>query len=239
MAQTAQRLLESGAGEGVAARETDVVLRVHSYRDACGGLKSSAARGDVDIARELHDNVAQQLAVVSLLLGKLGRNRSGGTVSRAEDFYRIEEQLLRVTRDVRSLSRQGTSSPITAAGFTHAVRTLAESVRRSAGLHTILMLTEALLPDDAMAEQLYRIAQEAVHNVLRHARASSLRVIFTVEGQTFVLVVRDDGIGIPADTRTAGVGLESMASRAGTIGAQLEVRSVPGRGTAVRCVVPF
>lgn len=225
---------------GVAVESERIFLRVHSSREDRIGRAGSTRLTDFDIARELHDNVSQQLTAVSMLLDRLGRKFAGDRLSHADEVLRIEAHLLNVTRDVRNLSHRVKSSGVTAAGFNRAVRELAEDVRRSAGLHTILMLAETPLPDDATAEHLYRIVQEAAHNVVKHAGASRLRVIFKVEDSSFVLVVRDDGNGISAGVGARrGRGLEAMASRARSIGAHLEVRSIPGRGTAVRCVVPF
>jgi signal transduction histidine kinase len=217
-----------------------MLLKEHSYRDAQGGLGIAQTSAGFDVARELHDNVEQQLTSVSMLLGKLGNHLHTKDISYAEDLQCIEEQLLRVTRDVRGLSRGVKASCITAVRFNDAVRRLAKDVRRATRLHTIMTLTDSLLPNDVISEQLFRIVQEAVHNVVRHARASSLRIHLKKEDHAFVLVVRDDGNGIPAGKRApAGGGVDGMASRAGVIGARLEVRSIPGRGTAVRCVVPF
>jgi signal transduction histidine kinase len=86
-------------------------------------------------------------------------------------------------------------------------------------------------------DAVYRIAQEAIHNALRHAGASRIDIVLTEDGGATVLRVTDDGVGFAAaDGR--GLGLESMGDRAREAGGTLTVTSEPGAGTTVRLVVP-
>jgi signal transduction histidine kinase len=110
---------------------------------------------------------------------------------------------------------------------------------------------EAIVRDQAVATHLYRIAQEAVHNAVRHARPSHISIGLSVPNGKIVLTVADDGIGIPAAVRPGeGMGLAIMRYRAGMIGGTLEVRradtaappdgcSTPARGTIVSCSLPL
>ncbi|MBN1943337.1 MAG: hypothetical protein JW849_08600 [Phycisphaerae bacterium] len=236
MAQYARKM----TGTGDVALSENISLRVHSFRRGSVFPGGSLWLTDFDIARELHDSVGQQLTAVSLLLGRVARNQAGKNPSQTDEIHRIQEHLLNISREVQSLSRRAKCATVTARTFTRAVRDLLENVRRATGLHTIVMLSETSLPSDATAEHLYRIVQEAVHNVIRHAEASRLCVILKTEEQSICLVVRDDGKGMSVEARgEGGLGLGGMSARAEALGAQLEIRSLPGRGTAVRCVVPF
>jgi len=88
-----------------------------------------------------------------------------------------------------------------------------------------------------LERELWRIGQEAVTNVERHARAQNVTVTWRVSGTTATLEVVDDGRGFPLGTagRMDSYGLLGMRERAGAIGATLEVDTAPGRGTAIRC----
>ncbi|MBN1556294.1 MAG: hypothetical protein JXA11_16255 [Phycisphaerae bacterium] len=235
MAQHARKM--TGLHPRTGHANTGTYLRVHSFRTEPN--LPEALLTDFDVARELHDSVGQQLTAVSLLLGRLERKIGEHNTSDAKDIHRIQEHLLSVNREIQALSRRAMRSSVRAEGFTGALRELAESVRQAVGLHTILKVQDASPPDDATAEQMYRIAQEAIHNVVKHADASYLHVIFKRVNPSWILVIRDDGRGMSADANASrGMGLDGMKSRAAAIGADLEVRSIPGRGTAVRCVVP-
>jgi signal transduction histidine kinase len=94
----------------------------------------------------------------------------------------------------------------------------------------------ALLTQSGVATHLYRIAQEAVHNAIRHARAQHIAVDLFVVDCRLVLTIRDDGTGLPApDRRGRGFGLRIMAHRAGMIGAAFAVEAPPEGGTIVVC----
>ena len=96
------------------------------------------------------------------------------------------------------------------------------------------------LNDDRTALHLFRIAQEAVTNAVRHARAKEILVALRGEGGFLTLSVRDDGIGIDGVPREGkGLGLRIMRNRASAIGAVLSIHSARGEGTAVTCALPL
>ena len=90
-----------------------------------------------------------------------------------------------------------------------------------------------------MASELYRIAQEAIHNAVQHGRARQITVRLSANGSGTALAVRDDGCGLPADvSRAPGMGLRVMQHRASVIGGQLVLQPRRGGGTEVICRVP-
>ena len=91
----------------------------------------------------------------------------------------------------------------------------------------------------AVEEHLYRIVSEALHNVVKHARADRAAVTVTAQERSLQVTVRDDGIGFDPDAGYAGhLGLSTMAERAGIIGADLTITSTPGAGTTVTVSLP-
>jgi signal transduction histidine kinase len=96
-----------------------------------------------------------------------------------------------------------------------------------------------LVADEAVANHLYRIAQEAVHNAIKHGRARNIVIVLRTEGDGGVLSVKDDGVGIgdPAGSPN-GMGLQIMRYRVSMIGGALEIARCPDRGTLVRCLFP-
>ena len=83
----------------------------------------------------------------------------------------------------------------------------------------------------------FRVLQESLTNAIRHSEAREIRVSLAREGESIVLEIEDDGVGLDLDAPVAGHGLESMRERASAIGAELEIAR-PARGTRVRLVVP-
>ena len=94
-------------------------------------------------------------------------------------------------------------------------------------------------PDVGTASHLFRIAQEAVRNALRHAQARQIEILLLGDASHLTLTVSDDGPGRPREDRMPGLGLRIMAHRAEILGGDLAIESVDGGGTRVRCRVPL
>jgi signal transduction histidine kinase len=194
------------------------------------------------IAREIHDSLAQDLLGVSLRIeGALGS--SGATPSttrhhleRARDL--IHESLASVRRSVWNLR-----DPRLAAGdLGHALASVAETLAGPGGPRFELRLSgrPRVLPPE-VTEPLFRIGQEAVTNAVRHARADHVLIALDFTGNRVTLRVKDDGRGFTPGQRggRSHFGLANMAERANQLGARLEIRTAPGRGTDVEIEAPL
>jgi PAS domain S-box-containing protein len=193
------------------------------------------------VARELHDDVGQAIASVGALLEQLeltpgavpedGRSTLGATRSLIDQ---ITESVARIGRDSHPAELLGR-------GLEHSLRAHA---RRFADRHQ-LDLRLATTPVAGLLSRdqelhLYRIVQEALANVARHARATRVTVRLARRGRELVLFVRDDGIGLaPAPPRESGLGLVTMRERAALMGARLTLRGRARRGTELEVVLPL
>jgi signal transduction histidine kinase len=124
-------------------------------------------------------------------------------------------------------------------GLAAAIQTRLEAVESKVGMQTDLSVAgDGLLAPD-LEEGLYRIAQEALNNSLRHAHAQSVSVRLQHNHRTVTLEIRDDGVGfVPSEARCkGGFGLQGMEERAARLGAQLTVSSTPGSGTSIKVEV--
>jgi signal transduction histidine kinase len=121
---------------------------------------------------------------------------------------------------------------------------LQEIARGAEQLHPVSCLVESdesscAHMNDQVAVQIFRIAQEAVHNVIKHAQAGKITISLAMANGDIVLTVKDDGIGFPPNAdETVGMGLQIMQYRAQMIGGKLEFRNSPDRGAIVFCSVP-
>jgi len=121
-----------------------------------------------------------------------------------------------------------------------ALQALATSVRKNCGVDGIVKADTSSLPVSApVAAQLYRIAQEAVHNAVEHGAAREVRIDLACNQKNMVLTIRDDGRGFDATNGSNGMGLRIMRYRAQCIGGACEVRSNRNKGTIVTCRVPL
>jgi PAS domain S-box-containing protein len=192
------------------------------------------------IARELHDDLTQRLAVLAIDAGALeqlpGCPRDVGDRARG-----MREQMVALSESVHALSRQLHPSILDDLGLVDALRSECSSVGQRDGITVRYDAWDvpADLPRD-VALCVYRVAQEALRNVVRHAGSPRAVVRLAADERELVLSVRDWGVGFEVATRgKTGLGLESMRERARLIQARLTVRSRRGKGTKVTVRVPL
>jgi len=199
-------------------------------------LLQSTDREQARLAQELHDGPCQQLIGASFLLRPL-RQQLGPGPARAR-LGEIEHLLGEAIAQTRDVVRSLHSPALEVAGLAAALDELAAHVARVFGVECRLHDRAGAEPPAAARAQLHRIAREAVVNAAKHASASAIDIELDRDAGGFMLVVRDDGIGIAA-RRPPGMGLQLMAYRARLLGGSLEVAAGPGGGTTVTCRVPL
>jgi signal transduction histidine kinase len=152
---------------------------------------------------------------------------------------RIAEGLRHALMHVRGLSRGLIPVEVDAEGLMSSLSDLAARISELSGIRCVFDCAEPVpVEDNYTATQLYRIAQEAITNALRHGQASHIRVTLEARGYYLTLRVTDDGIGLPpVEVMGEGMGLRIMRYRAGQIGAQLSVRCGANGGTVVLCTL--
>ena len=192
------------------------------------------------LARELHDDVTQRLAALAIQAAKL-EGSSAGTEGR-ESVHSIRDGLVELSEDVHALSYRLHPTVIEDLGLVEALRAECDRVARSEPIRVALDTgaVPAKLPADA-AVGLFRVAQEALRNVARHAKASDVRVALHGGNGRLVLAVRDNGTGFEDSRKESGasLGIASMRERMRLLDGAVEVDSAPGRGTTITAWVPL
>jgi signal transduction histidine kinase len=213
--------------------------RLQEYADQAQELAVAKERNR--LARELHDSVAQTLYGLTLQSEAASRLLATGRLDRvAEDLQQIRQSALETLQETRLLIFELRPPILDQAGLVVALKARLESVEGRSGLKTRIDLQEiGRLPSNAEVN-LYRIAQEALNNVLKHARARQVDVSLALENGVVVLEVADDGVGFDplALSPGEGMGLDGMRERAAQIGGRIEVLSAPQDGTRVKVEVP-
>jgi signal transduction histidine kinase len=189
------------------------------------------------IARELHDDVGQRFAALSMDLTQLAQNEP--TIDRSAVATRARETVLSLARDVRNLSRTLHPSVLDDLGLVAALESECRLFNER-GL-PVELHHQGLFDDVPRPTQLtlYRIVQEALHNVVKHAHAN-VAVVSLERAHDLRLTIVDDGKGFETTSRPLnGLGLSSMKERARLVGGLFRITSAPGQGTRVEVSVPM
>jgi signal transduction histidine kinase len=195
------------------------------------------------LARELHDSTAQQLAALVLQLSVVARDCTDPALQARLDGMR--EQAKATLEEVRLLAHTVHPRVLEDLGLAAALKKLGREVTDASGLDVEVTSTidGQPIPPTAGAV-LYRVAQAAVHNVVKHAGARHLDMSLTTKSgaRDAVLEIVDDGDGFDveeAERRRPGMGLFTMRERVALVGGQFNVQSAPGAGTRITAAVPL
>jgi PAS domain S-box-containing protein len=193
------------------------------------------------IALELHDDLGQQLTGLKLELSWLTARLKDGRAPAPDEIGPMRQQLDTAIASVRRIATELRPPILDDLGFGEAVSWhVAEFARRSGLKCTLDLQAQTHVADDVVATALFRIVQESLTNVVRHAEATSVHVKLVNAGKLLVLSVTDDGAGFAPDARAGkGIGLVSIRERAMSLGGHLDVRGAPGAGTTITVSLPL
>jgi signal transduction histidine kinase len=191
------------------------------------------------IAREIHDELGQSLTTLRMKASLLGLALPGcdpELARQTDEMKSLIDQTIVVVRNVATKLRPGALD----LGIVSAIDWLAQDFEDRTGIPCSLDLDEGVELDDERSTMVFRILQESLTNVVRHAQASHVEISFLREGDAYRLEVRDDGCGFTPDVMGGKktFGLLGIRERATVLQGDLEIDSAPGAGTALRLRIP-
>jgi signal transduction histidine kinase len=222
-------------------RDTALRASHDRNRDLAGRLIASQEAERERIARELHDDLSQKLALLNIDLDQLTQRLEVRASDLAHDARETTKRASEIAADVHELSHQLHPSKLKMLGLTRAM----ESVCREMGVqHDVdVDFTHEGVPNSvspATALCLYRILQEALHNVAKHSGATHADVRLVRDRGALFLRIDDSGAGFEPELREhTGLGLVSMRERVNHLGGRLSISSAPGAGTQIAVHVPL
>lgn len=189
------------------------------------------------IARELHDDLGQELALVQANLGGLIQESNE---SLRPGLNQLSDLLMHVSTAAHEISHGLYPSQLEYVGLAAAVRRLCEDIRH--GRHLLIQEAVADLPNrlhPSISLCLYRVAQEALHNIISHSQARNVQVELGADNERILLCIIDDGLGFDLSRIESGLGLPSMRERVRSVGGFIDITSGPKVGTKVTVSVPI
>ena len=189
------------------------------------------------LARELHDSVTQSLYSLTLFAEAGSESIISGDLNLARYYQsRIGETAHQALAEMRLLIHELRPLELKVVGLVEALNQRLASVERRTGIEATLVTDGIQSLPPQVEEQLYRIAQEALNNALRHSSGTSVNVQLRTQQGWVEIEVADNGCGFDVETcsQAGGLGLRNMRQRAERLGGELDIRSVPGGGTKVK-----
>ena len=215
----------------------DVTERTELERRIVGALEEQQQK----IGRDLHDGVGQLLTGVRMLSQNLAERLGEENHSSQEVASKVANFALDAANHIRDIYRGLTPAQLYHEGLSATLNELCHNVASIPHVSCeFVRQADFEIEDRDTKLHLFRIAQEAVNNSLKHANPSQIVVYLGQQGDDAVLTIQDDGIGLPVDFKPSrSIGFDSMKYRAGALGATLEIDSADGHGTRVTCRLPL
>ncbi|MCX6900159.1 MAG: CHASE3 domain-containing protein [Verrucomicrobia bacterium] len=194
-------------------------------------------RKQQQMGHDLHDSVCQELAGIAFMGQVIGRKLAANAPAEAAEVAKMTELVGKAAKHARSLARGLQPVEMESNGLMVALGEMAQNTRDLFQVECKFECEgDVLIGDNVMAVHLYRIAQEAVHNAIRHGGAKNVVIRLRASKGAGTLEIRDDGKGMPdVLPEQKGMGIETMRYRAEVIAGTLEFRRAPMRGTMVKC----
>jgi len=242
---TGRRRAEEQLQEANAKLQSELLERIHKEREIQTlSARLMGAREDERkrLARELHDDLNQQIAAVSIAVGNLKRHILPDQAEARDQSDRIHQKLVQLADSVRRMSHELHPAILEYQGVPAALRAFCNEFGTLTRIHVFFHADGAVedIPP-ATALCVFRITQEALQNVAKHSGAGAAQVELRAAEGFLWLTVSDRGAGMDtasAETRP-GLGLLSIKERARLVGGSVEIRSAPGQGTTVTVKIPF
>lgn len=191
-----------------------------------------------ELGKELHDNIGQQLTTVKLYLDMA---RTTGESSGKEMLNMALKGISDLINEVRAMSRSLVPHTLNDLGLTESLSELVSSINRVQSLQ--ISFDKEGFDEEVLAANkqlmIFRIVQEQLNNVVKHANASKVAVNITNSGEDTILVIKDDGKGFDANTVKKGVGFTNIRNRAELFGGSAQIVSAPGEGCLVKVTIPI
>jgi signal transduction histidine kinase len=228
------RLAEAFASRAAVAVDLSERVATDALRRVVGAQELERQR----LARELHDETGQ--ALTSILLGLKAIEDAGSSDDAGAAARELRELVVTTLQDVRRLAVELRPKVLDDFGLVSALERLVETFGEQTGISVDLepRIGEGRLPLE-IETTLYRITQEALTNVVKHARAKHVSIVLTRRDGLVSAVIEDDGRGIGSEGSREGLGLVGMRERVALVGGRLNVESSPGAGTTISIEVPI
>jgi signal transduction histidine kinase len=193
------------------------------------------------ISRDLHDDIGTKLSALKLLLSSVKDKAVGSDNTELRSLAQNSEQFIsEVVGDLRQLLRNLSPSILEEFGYVVAIEGLANKINLTGLIHfslNVFGFKQRLQKDYELS--IYRITQELINNVLKHAQAKNIFLQVGIRDETITMLIEDDGKGFDLSAHKEGYGIKNMETRTKLLSGTIHIESTPGKGTNVLIEIPY
>lgn len=215
---------------GVYQERNDLALRISRHqRELIQSYVNGSERERQRVSRDLHDDIGSRMSHIKRLLQQQGPAQQA-----------LQEQLEKLVSDVRTMAHRLAAPPAAGGGLVPRLQALASETQAATSMACYVQSFD--FPDNlspALETEAYRIVQEAVQNIVKHAHATEAYIQLFLHEQDVTITIEDNGKGFLLDVMSTGIGLTNMRMRAESMGGRLEISSGRGKGTTIIVVIPY
>jgi signal transduction histidine kinase len=226
----------------LAATATQLEQEIQARKQLERSILEISEEEQARIGRELHDDLGQLLTGAAYLAGALSSSLARTDQGSSQQAGEIKKIMQDAIKRTRYISHGLIPFNIASQGLQQGLAQLANDVATLSGIPCEVSFSGSTEVSDSMiAIHLYRIAQEAINNAVKHISAHKLSIVLSANADEIRLTIADDGVGLPEQLQgaSAGVGLMNMKYRAQIIGASITLEAQQGKGTRVLLVLPL
>jgi signal transduction histidine kinase len=206
-------------------------------RQTIAAVLDAQEKERLHIASELHDNVGQILTTCKILLeGEISKGDAPATLNHTYNH------LQKAINELRTISHQLNPAQLHEIGLVNAIRDLAKSVNLASSANVILRAVDTRCfdsLDESISLSIFRIVQEQLNNILKHADASKVTITITRSSDAVELEITDNGKGFRLSTVSRGLGLKNIYNRADLFNGKVTIHTAPGEGCTVSVYIPL
>lgn len=223
-------------------RDEELRRSNQQLRELSASLQSVREEERTRIARELHDELGQQLTGLRMDLSWMATRLHDDQANIADKINSMKKLIDMTVGSVRRIASELRPLMLDDLGLVAAAHWLAEEFSKRTGIEVVLDLdADGIDIGDSVSSSVFRILQESLTNVARHAEAAQVRISLKLSGPQLILKVQDNGKGMPADTidKARSFGLIGIRERVYMLGGQASITSMPAEGTTIEIAVPL
>lgn len=234
---TQRRLAE----ETLRASEEALRKSEESYKILAGQLMNAQEAERRRLARELHDDLTQRLAALAMEAASLEHHPQSSQGAISDRLKKMKDKLEELCKDVHAISRRLHPSVLDDLGLADAIHSECANFAEQQGIAVNYQsenISQGVSPDIAL--YIYRIIQESLRNIARHARATKVDISLVGNDDAIHLSVKDNGVGFnPLEVKKGRLGLASMKERVYLVHGEFSIQTRPGQGTVIKVLIPW